>query len=269
MVDEIGGVPDPLVTKLSLFARLSDDDIRLLHSLSLKEERFEADAPLVSEGESPRSAFVLTRGLACRYRLLPDGRRQILTFLMPGDFYNLHGFLQRTTDHSVATIVPSRIASIPRDVVSEIAARRPRLREAIWWSEMQEAAMLRERIVALGRRNARGRVAYLFCELFWRQRAIGLTQNHAMRLPLTQPELGDTLGLTPVHINRVLQEFRRESLISLDQRRLTLGNIGKLQEIAGFTKAYLLLEGVPDEVQRFLDGLERDTTREAELLNRR
>jgi CRP-like cAMP-binding protein len=269
MVDEIGGIPNPLVTKLSHFARLSGDDIRLLHSLSLKEEQFGADTTLVSEGEVPRSAFVLTRGLACRYRLLPDGRRQILTFLMPGDFCNIHAFLQRAMDHSVTTIVPSRIAAIPRERVSAIAARRPRLAEAIWWSEMQEAAMLRERIVALGRRNARGRVAYLLCELVWRQRAIGLSEDHAIRLPLTQPELGDTLGLTPVHINRVLQEFRREDLISLDQRRLALLDMGKLQEIAGFNKAYLHLEGVPDEVQRFLDGLERDSAGEAEVLGRR
>jgi CRP-like cAMP-binding protein len=269
MVDEIESIPNPLVTKLSHFARLSGDDIRLLQSLSTKEEQFEADATLASEGDPPRSAFVLTRGLACRYRLLSDGRRQILTFVMPGDFCNLHAFLQRAMDHSVTTIVPSRIATIPRETVSDIVARRPRLAGAIWWSEMQEAAMLRERIVALGRRNARGRVAYLLCELIWRQRAIGLTEDHAIRLPLTQPELGDTLGLTPVHINRVLQEFRREGLISLEQRRLALLDIGTLQQIAGFNKAYLHLEGVPDEVQRFLDGLERDVAAEGEFLDRR
>jgi CRP-like cAMP-binding protein len=268
MFGEIEGPPNPLVTKLSHFARLSADDVRLLESLCQKEERFGADATLVSEGEVPRSGFALTRGLACRYRLLPDGRRQILTFLMPGDFCDLHVFLLRTMDHSIGTIVPSRIAAIPREAVCDIAAHRPRIAEAMWWSEMQEAAMMRERVVALGRRNARGRVAYLLCELVCRQRAIGLSDDDAIRLPLTQPELADTLGLTPVHINRVLQEFRRKDLIFLEHRRLALLDVAKLQEIAGFNKAYLLLAGIPDDAQRFLDRLERDSAGDAEVLSR-
>ena len=100
--------------------------------------------------------------MACRYRLMADGRRQILTILIPGDFFDLHGFLLQATDHSVATISPTRIASIGRDAVIDIIANHPQIGAALWWSTMQEEAMLRERIVALGRRSARGRVAY-FC----------------------------------------------------------------------------------------------------------
>jgi CRP-like cAMP-binding protein len=153
---------NPLVAKLSQFAPLSNKDIGVLETLCLPEERFGAGANIVVEGETPRSAFVVTRGMACRYRLMADGRRQILTILIPGDFFDLHGFLLQATDHSVATISPTRIASIGRDAVIDIIANHPRIGAALWWSTMQEEAMLRERIVALGRRSARGRVAY-FC----------------------------------------------------------------------------------------------------------
>jgi CRP-like cAMP-binding protein len=255
MADDNGRARNPLVAKLSQFAPLSDQDVRLLETLCLPEERFRDGANIVVEGETPRSAFVLTRGMACRFRLMPDGRRQILTILIPGDFFDLHGFLLKATDHSVAAIGPTRIAAIGREVVIDIIANHPRIGAALWWSAMQQDAMLRERIVALGRRSARGRVAYLFCEIFWRQRAIGLVEDHAVRLPFTQTDLADMLGLTSVHTNRVLQGFRRDELIKLDRRRLTLLDIGRLQAIAGLTPEYLKLNSTPPEILRYLDGL--------------
>ena len=149
------------------------------------------------EGDAPRSAFVVTNGMAFRYRLLPDGRQQILTFLIPGDFFDLHVFLRKTLDHSIGTIGPTRIAPVGRDVVIDIVAHHPRIGAALWWSVMQEEAMLRERIVALGRRSAPSCVAYLLCELVLRQQVIGLPEDHTIRLPLTQTDLADALGLTP------------------------------------------------------------------------
>jgi CRP-like cAMP-binding protein len=196
--------------------------------------------------------------MACRYRLMPDGRRQILTILLPGDLFGLPRFLLHPMDHSVAAIGPTRISAIGREAVIDIIANHPRIGAALWWSLMQEEAMLRERIVALGRRSARGRVAYLLCEIVWRQRAVGIAEGHAVRLPFTQAELGDMLGLTSVHINRVLQGFRRDELITLDRRRLTLLDIERLQAIAGLTPEYLNLNSTPPEILRYLDALERD-----------
>src|SRR5437773_8608074 len=140
--------------------------------------------------------------MACRFRLMPDGRRQILTILIPGDFFDLHGFLLKAIDHSVAAIGPTRIAAIGREAVIEIIANRPRIGAALWWSAMQEGAMLRERIVALGRRSARGRVAYMLCALVWRQRSIGIAEDHAIRLPFTQTASAGMVGLTAVESNR-------------------------------------------------------------------
>jgi CRP-like cAMP-binding protein len=202
-----------LVAKLSRFAPLSDDDVGVLEALCSKEERVNVGVNLVDEVSAPRQGFVVTRGLACRYRALSNGSRQILTFLIPGDFFDLHGFLLSVADHSVITMAPTRLATIDRDKVSEMVMHRPRLGAALWWSAMQEAAMLRERIVMLGRKNARARVAYFFCELFWRHRAAGLSEDHSLQLPLTQTDIGDALGLTSVHVNRVLQGLRRDGLI--------------------------------------------------------
>src|SRR5437588_12360848 len=257
MADDNGRARHALVAKLSQFAQLSDQDVRLLETLCSPEERFRAGANIVVEGETPRSAFVLTRGMACRFRLVHDGRRQIVTILIPGDFSDLHGFLLKATDHSVAAIGPTRIAAIGREAVIDIIANHPRISAALWWSAMQEDAMLRERIVALGRRSARGRVAYILCELVWRQRAVGMAEDHAIRLPFTQTDLADTLGLTSVHTNRVLQGFRRDGLITLERQRLILRDIERLQAISGLTSDYLKLSNTPPEVLRYFDDLER------------
>jgi CRP-like cAMP-binding protein len=258
MADHDRRTQNPLIAKLSQFAPLSNGDVGVLNALCQREERYPAGANIAVEGEAPHSAFVVTRGIACRYRLMQDGRRQILTILIPGDFFDLHGFLLKATDHSVATIGPTRIAAIDREAVIDIFLHHPRIGAALWWSAMQEDAMLRERIVALGRRSARGRLAYFLCEIVWRQRAIGMAEDHAIRLPFTQTDLADTLGLTSVHINRVLQGFRRDELITLEHRRLTLRNVEKLEAISGLTSRYLQLGSTPPEVVHYFDQLERN-----------
>jgi CRP-like cAMP-binding protein len=248
----------PLATKLSCFVPLSNEDVRILDALCRNEERFEAHTDIVCQGDVPGSAFVLTRRMAFRYRLMPDGKRQILTFMIPGDIFGLHAFLLRAMDHSIATLVPTRIATISRATVFDLFENHPRIGAALWWSALQQNAINRERIVALGRRSARGRVAYLLCELVWRQRAVGLAEDDAIRLPLTQVELADTLGLTSVHVNRTLQGFRRDNLIALAHHRLTLLDVERLQKIAGFNQDYLHLGGATTEVRSYIDTLERN-----------
>jgi CRP-like cAMP-binding protein len=178
--------------------------------------------------------------------------------MIPGDVFGLHAFLLTAMDHSIATLVPTRIASISRDTVFDLFEHHPRIGAALWWSACQRKAILRERIVALGRRSARGRVAYLLCELVWRLKAVGLAADHTIRLPLTQLELADALGLTSVHVNRTLQGFRRDNLISLAHHRLTLLDVEKLQKIAGFNQDYLHLGGATTEVRSYIDTLERN-----------
>jgi len=247
---------NPLTRKLSHFAKFSASDLKRLDRLAAADECFLADVDIVAEGKVPRSVFLLKEGMAMRYRALPDGDRQIMTFLIPGDLCDMHVFLLKEMDHSIGTITPVRVAPIPRESIMDLFGSHPRIAAALWWSSLQEEAMLRERIVALGRRDAKGRLAYLLCELLWRHAAVGLTEGTTFRLPLTQTELGDTLGLTPVHVNRVLKTFRERRLISMDQRMLSLLDIEALQALAGFNKDYLHLGGASDEVTRYFDTLE-------------
>lgn len=255
-----------LTRKLSRFAPLSASDRRLLDTLTETEELFRTDTDIVSEGMVPRSVFLLQDGMAVRYRNLPDGRRQILTFLIPGDLCDPHIFLLRAMDHSIGTLTPVRVSPIPRQGLMETFATRPRLSAALWWASLQEEAMLRERIVSLGRRDARGRIAYLVCELLWRHAAIGQADGEAFRLPLTQTQLGDALGLTPVHVNRVLRDFREQRLIAMEGRLLRVLDVAALQNIAAFDDAYLHFEGASPEVLRYFDQLDARRSRDAATL---
>jgi CRP-like cAMP-binding protein len=252
----VSGSSNPLTRKLSHFAPLSPTDHLVLDRLTGEEERFAADVDIVTEGMAPRSVFVLIEGMAIRYRWLPDGGRQIMTFLIPGDMCDLHVFLLKAMDHSIRTITPARVAPVSRDSMMDMFTRHPRISAALWWSSLQEEAMLRERIVSLGRRDARGRIAYLLCELLWRHKAVGLTNGEVFQLPLTQTELGDTLGLTPVHVNRILKEFRASGLITMERHMLNLLNLAGLQAIAGFDKEYLQLGGASQELTQYFDNLE-------------
>lgn len=247
---------NPLARKLVNYIAITPEDVRVLDRLERSQESIEAHQDIIAEGAMPRSVFLVKEGLACRYRILPDGRRQIMTFLLPGDLNDLHVFLLREMDHSVAAITPVRIATIALESVMELTIRRPRITAGLWWASLQEEALLRERIVALGRRNAAGRVAYLLCELLLRHQAVGLAEGQSFELPLTQVELADTLGMTAVHINRILQDFRKRGFIVLKNRTVVLTDLAALQKVGEFTRTYLHLRGAPDNVKRYLAQLE-------------
>ncbi|WP_299820603.1 Crp/Fnr family transcriptional regulator [uncultured Jannaschia sp.] len=245
-----------LIRKLEHFAPLSQADRCKLEDIGGRTETFEADRDLVAEGERPRSVFVLTSGMAFRYKLSQDGRRQILTFLLPGDICDLHVFLLKEMDHSIGTLMRTTVSAIATEDILGMFFDYPRITAALWWSMLQEEAILRERIVALGTRDARSRVAYLLCEILWRMEAVGRTDGTALRLPLTQQELGEALRLTPSYVNRLLQELRRQNLISWSGGVLDVTDPAGLIKMAGFDPSYLHLEGAPEEIQRHFAEME-------------
>ena len=247
---------ESLARKLARFVPLTEAELYLLDTLLVSEEQFPADADIIDEGMQPRSVFLLQEGMAIRYRNLADGRRQIMTFLLPGDLCNPHMFLLSAMDHSIGTLTPVRIAALSREKLMGVFATHPRVSAALWWNSLQEEAMLHERIVSLGRRDARERIAFLLCELLWRYDAMGLAEGGVYSLPLTQTELGDAIGLTAVHVNRVLREFRMEGLISIERRMLKVLDVEELQKVAGFNKAYLHFDGASAEITEYLNRLE-------------
>jgi CRP-like cAMP-binding protein len=248
----VGSHRNFLIRKLSHFVSLSALDEKFLDTLALPDERFPAHTDIVVEGGPSRSGFLIKEGTAIRYRDLPDGGRQIMTFLIPGDLCDGHVFLAKTMDYSIGTITPVCIAPVSHEIMMEIFSYRRRICAAIWWSWLQEQAILRERLVSLGRRDARGRVAYLLCELLWRYAAVGLADGGRFRLRLTQAQLGDALGLTPVRINHVLKEFKLRSLLAVEHRLIHLLDVASLQQIAGLSRDYLQLGGAPGEMAPYL-----------------
>jgi CRP-like cAMP-binding protein len=194
---------------------------------------------LIREGDRPGPVFVMLDGWACRYKILPSGTRQVLAFLMPGDACDLHVGLLAEMDHSIQTIVPSVVATIEREEMDGIMERHPSVAKAMYVAQMVDEGTMRAWITCIGRRSSSERVAHLMCELYIRARNIGLTEEAALELPMSQMMLADALGMTPVHINRVLKTFRLVAAMAVRRGHLQIVDVAKLIQIAGFDANYL------------------------------
>ena len=233
---------NPFILKLEHGAELDDEDRRVLERAVAKVERIDADKDLTREGDKPAHVHVVLEGFAVRYKDLPDGGRQIMAFLVPGDMCDLHVHILGEMDHSIGTLTPCRLAYIPQRTVDELTGRHPRINRALWWATLVDESTLREWLVSMGRREAGQQTAHLFCELLCRLHTVGLASEDGFELPVTQDELGDTLGLSAVHVNRVLQQLRKDGLITLDGKRLTIHDVARLEAFAGFDPSYLHLD---------------------------
>ena len=234
-----------LIRKLEAFGRLPDADRRLLDGIAAPAKDVAAREDLIREGDDPRDVQLILEGFACRYKLLPDGGRQITAFLIPGDFCDLHVFILKAMDHSIATISPCRVVAIPRGKILELT-ERPAIARALWWAALVDEAILREWLVNLGARPADQRIAHLLCELLARLRTVGLVNGDSYELPITQLDLADTMGLTNVHVNRVLQRLRSEGAITLKSKRLVIEDVERLMAFCGFDGGYLHLGETQD-----------------------
>jgi CRP-like cAMP-binding protein len=232
---------NPLVRKLEHGARLSTAEKALLEGLIIGAEAVDAHCDLIAEGEAPTQVHVVLEGFACRYKTLADGGRQIMAWLLPGDFCDLHVSLLGEMDHSIATLTPSIITYLPRNGLEALTEDHPTLTHALWWATLVDEAVLREWLVNMGRRPADQRIAHMFCEVRRRLDAVGLAPDATMDFPLSQTDLADSAGLSPVHVNRMIQQLRDEGLISWRGRVLQVLDVGALEAFAGFDPNYLHL----------------------------
>ena len=232
-----------LIRKLEHFTRLSVADKEMLTRVAAQRvRRFAANEDIIHEGEKPEFINLITEGWACRYKTLEDGRRQIVAFFLPGDLCDLNVFILKEMDHSIGAITAVVLSEIGRAAFDELMLAHPRITQALWWESLVAAAIQREWTVNLGQRDAIERVAHLLCELFIRMRVAGLVEGNSCAFPLTQTQLGETVGLSTVHVNRTLQELRGAGLVVLKDRRLTIPDLRALQSIALFNPNYLHLE---------------------------
>lgn len=233
---------NPLAAKLRHFAPLSKDDAAVLDGLCVEVRTHRSKTDLIKEGDQPEVVFLLVEGWACRYKILPDGQRQIMAYLVPGDLCDVHIFILKRMDHSIGLISDARVAAIPKDKMLRLFDERPQLARALWWSTLTDEAVLREWIVNMGQREAYGRIAHLLAELWLRLDMVGLCTADSIAFPLTQADIGDTLGLTPIHVNRVLQRLRQDGLIELSRGRLRIPDLQKLMAVSQFEPNYLHLD---------------------------
>ncbi len=234
-----------LITKLERGADLTVEDRARLDSVVRYPRTVERRQDLILEGESPSDVQLVLEGFACRYKVLPSGRRQIMAFLIPGDFCDFHIAMLGTMDHSIATLTPCTMVAIPRETIADLTAH-PQIARALWWCTLVDEAILREWLVNMGQRPAEQQVAHVLCELLVRLQAVGRATDISYDFPLTQQELGDAMGLSVVHTNRTLQTLRQEGLIVLTDGRLTIPNVFRMKEYAGFDANYLHLTQRPN-----------------------
>ncbi|MEA3141782.1 MAG: hypothetical protein QOK23_3951 [Gammaproteobacteria bacterium] len=233
---------NPLLRKLMNFTQLSDEECSAVNECCNDVREFAAREDVISQGDRTGGVKLLLEGFACRYKVLEDGRRQIVAYFVPGDLCDLRVFILKRMDHSIGAVITSKVATISPENVLRLTNNYPNLTRALWWSTLVEEAVAREWIVNVGQRNALERMAHLFCELLYRFRAVGLNQGNSCTLPLTQVELAETLGLSSVHVNRTLQELRRQKLITLEGGTLTIQDLETLKEVSFFNPDYLHLD---------------------------
>jgi CRP-like cAMP-binding protein len=230
-----------LIRKLESIEPLTAEEKAALLRLPLRLKSVPAHQDIVSAGDRPTESCLVVHGLACRYILTEEGKRQILSFHIAGDIPDLQSLHLRIMDHSLGTLVPCQLAFIRHDDLLTLMRTHPRLGDLFWRDTLIDAAVFRQWIVALGRREAHGRIAHLLCELLVRLRAAELVEDHAFTLPLTQAELADALGISAVHANRVLQDLRAENLITWRGDTLKVLDWEGLQRAGEFNPAYLHL----------------------------
>lgn len=232
----------PLVRRLRNFAPLSPEEETRLCTLGEGHlSTRQARRDLIREGERPRVVYLILSGWASRHKTLEDGRRQLLQFMLPGDLCDVHNAVLGEMDHSIGAVTDLRYAEIPHGLIEEAERDFPAIRRAFWWHSLTDIATQREWTTNIGQRSAFERLAHLFCELFLRLRAVGLTDGMSCDMPVTQVDLGGATGLTSVHVNRTLQDLRQSGLIVLERRRLTIPDLAALQRSALFSPDYLHL----------------------------
>jgi CRP-like cAMP-binding protein len=232
-------MPNQFIKKLRGFGRLGDADIDAQVLATARPRRLPQKHDLIREGDRPGPVFVMLEGWAYRYKILSNGTRQVLAFLMPGDACDLHVGLLGEMDHSIQTLTGALVATIGRVEIEKIFEDHPQIANAMYVSQLVDEGTMRAWITSMGRRSSVERVAHLMCELFIRARNIGLKTDLVFDLPLSQLLLADSLGMTAVHLNRVLKDLREVNVMTLKRGCLSITDIGKLIRIAGFDDNYL------------------------------
>jgi CRP-like cAMP-binding protein len=228
-----------LIRKLKTHHKLTEEDHQALLALPFKLRSLEAQSYTIREGDRPDKCAVLLSGYAIRHKLTGDGSRQILAIHIPGEALDFQNMFMAESDHNVQMLTRGVVAEIPRAPLEELVLTNKNVGRAVLVFTLVEASIFREWALNIGRRDARSRISHLLCEFAYRMTAQGLTPNKLYELPMTQEQLADATGLTPVHVNRVLQGLQREGLIERDRRMVRFVSWERIQDVGDFNPRYL------------------------------
>lgn len=240
----LGAPESPFLRGFTRYHALSANERAFLEGLAAKSVMVPPRRALLSEGRPHEHALIVMSGWLIAYKMLRDGRRQILNFRLPGEVAGLELLAYGRAVHSVRSLQAAEVARLPLDAVTDLQQRFPRLASVLLIQTLREQALLHEWQLNLGRRRADEKVAHLLMELLHRMRLRGLSDDDAFSMPVTQQELADCLGLTAVHVNRVLGRMRAQGLFVRDGRMLRIVDPERLAQIGRFDPRYL------DEVRR-------------------
>lgn len=233
---------NPLIMKLEQFSPFTASEReRLNELLRYPTKTFKRGATIISDRSKVDDIHLVLTGLAARSKTLIDGTRQTLAFLVPGDLCDLEVFVLEAMDHDIVALTDTTCVLIPAKEVEALLTESSSLTRALWWSTMTDSAVLRERIIDHGSRDAREQLAHIFCEMLIRYRMVGETTDNSFSFPLTQEDLAEATGLTPVHLNRILQQMRTDGLVEFRRGVVKVLKVKRLMALAKFEANYLHL----------------------------
>ena len=230
----------PLVEKLAYRSDLDAADRAEIMRLPFSVKTMERSHFVVRERELATHSCLMLSGFSVRSKLVADGRRQIVAIHMKGEMVDLQNSMLKVADHSVQMLTSGKVATIPREAIIQLTLERPKIGHAMWIDTLVDASIFREWIANVGRREARIRIAHLLCEFSLRLKSAGLGDETGYELPMTQEQLADATGLTPVHVNRTLKSLEREGLIKrANPRAVDIADWRKLAQAGDFDSNYL------------------------------
>ncbi len=228
-----------MIRKLERMTTLEQADRDAIRALPLRVRHAPAQHHLVREGDAAEDCCVLLEGYACRHKVASNGGRQIVSFHMPGDVLDLQHLLLPTADHSLQAITGITYATVPAAEIKRLSDERPLVGDALWRDTLIDASIFREWVLNVGRRSGKARVAHMLCEFAARREAAGLGSPEQFELPMSQEQIGDATGLTPVHVNRMLSQLDEDGVIVRDKRKVEITDWNAMCRIADFDPGYL------------------------------
>lgn len=232
-----------LLNQFGLHSPLGAAARQAILDLPFQLKSHEAGSYLVREGDRPATCGVLVSGYAYRQKETSDGLRQIVSLHIPGEALDLQQLNLEVADHSVQMLTRGQVAVIEQSHIRRLLSANPEVANAVFTAVLIEGSIFREWVLNIGRRDARTRMAHLLCEFALRMEKAGLAGGDGFELPITQEQLADAVGLTPVHVNRTLKTLEATGLITRNKRNIAFPSWERMRDVGDFNQRYLHLDG--------------------------